>query len=583
MLRKFISLTVIGLWGVFVLQLPEKANAATPLTKAEIQDLRNLVQLMRLNEPKRKAKHKDAMTPGDGLSTGRASLADLRFNDGSLARVGEQAVFRFLPQTRNFRLSNGTVLLVIPPGQGQTRINTPSAAAAIRGSALFVRYDQATDTTLVGALTNSGIQVYNQNASQSQELQAGQMIVVVKGKFKGLYDFDLRTFYDTSDLVRGLDLPLRGKPSPDPAIAQVQQETAAAVAAQKPIVGQGVVENPTFVKLTASTNSSTSNNNVRDNTPVNTLLETGQVFSNQEKQPLQIIETDQPLKPYIPSESVTKPPNPSPSVTPPTENSKPPSEPSIQPPTSSQIIEPIKPSTPNNQPPTNGNTTNPPTTPVTPVTPPTTPITPVTPPTTPVTPVTPPTTPVTPVTPPTNGNTTNPPTTPITPVTPPTTPVTPVIPPTNGNTTNPPTTPVTPVTPPTTPVTPVIPPTSTIPITPVTPPINTTPITPPTTPVTPVIPPTSTIPITPVTPPINTTPITPPNNGIPIIPVTPPTTPVTPVNPPTTSLPTNGNTTNPTPSVSPPSPPTTTPAPTTKPPVPTSINPLTPMPPKPST
>ncbi|WP_017315899.1 FecR family protein [Mastigocladopsis repens] len=281
MFRQFFVLLVISLWGVFVLPLPEQADATTPLTLAVIQNLRNLVQLMPQKKPRRQARKSDAIIPGDGLSTGRSALADLRFNDGSLARIGEQAVFRFLPKTRNVRLSTGTVLLLIPPGRGQTRINTPNAAAAIRGSGLFVRYDQETDTTIVGALTNSGIKVFNKDASQNQELQAGQLIVIVKGKFKGLYDFDLRTFYQTSDLVQGLDLTLKyGVPNSDPAIASVQAETAAAVAAQSPVNGQGVVENPSFVKLTTTFPSSPNNNIIRDESPVDTLLETGQVLSN---------------------------------------------------------------------------------------------------------------------------------------------------------------------------------------------------------------------------------------------------------------------------------------------------------------
>ena len=214
MFYKSFLLSVIGLWGVLLLPLSNQASAITPLTRAEIQNLRNLVQLIPRNNQKiRPARKLDAMIPGDGLSTGRASLADLRFNDGSLARIGEQAVFQFLPKTRDFRLSNGTVLLLIPPGRGRTRIQTPSAAAAIRGSALFVRYNKQTDTTIVGALTNSGIQVYNKDASQTQVLQAGQLIVLVKGEFQSFYDFDLRNFYETSELVRELDLN-RQNPAP---------------------------------------------------------------------------------------------------------------------------------------------------------------------------------------------------------------------------------------------------------------------------------------------------------------------------------------------------------------------------------
>ncbi|MEJ6482800.1 FecR family protein [Nostoc punctiforme UO1] len=252
MFYKSFPLLVIGLWGVIVLPLPNRVSAITPLTRAEIQDLRNIVQLIPKDKlKKRPARKLDAMTPGDGVATGRASLADLRFNDGSLARVGEQALFQFLPKTRDFKLSNGTVLLLIPPGRGQTRIQTPNAAAAIRGSALFVRYNQQTDTTIVGALTNSGIEVSNKEASETKVLEAGQMVIIVKGKFERLYDFDLRNFYETSQLVRELDLNRQSPvPTPDPAITSVQAETAAALKAQPPIKGEGVIENPSFVQLT---------------------------------------------------------------------------------------------------------------------------------------------------------------------------------------------------------------------------------------------------------------------------------------------------------------------------------------------
>ena len=295
MFRKLLPLLVIGVWGVTVVPLPERASATTPLTRAEIKKLRNLVQLVPKNRQQRAARTSDSMFPGDGLATGRASLAELRFNDRSMARIGEQAVFQFLPKTRNFRLSNGTVLLLIPPKQGQTRIQTPNAAAAIRGSALFVRYDEQTDTTTVGALTNSGIEVSNKDASQRRVLEAGQMLVIVKDKIQGLYDFDLRTFYETSDLVRGLDLTRQtGVPSLDPAIAKVQEETVSAVAAQKPITGAGVIENPTFVQLTdtppnsasvpgnavTSTKDNSPAGTSRGNSPLESLVDIEQVLLN---------------------------------------------------------------------------------------------------------------------------------------------------------------------------------------------------------------------------------------------------------------------------------------------------------------
>jgi len=388
MFRKFFPLVAIGLWGVVMLHLPNRANATTPLTKAEIQDLRNLVQLMPQHRPKRQAHKLDAMIPGDGLSTGRSSLADVRFNDGSLARVGEQALFKFLPKTRNFRVSNGTILMLIPPGKGQTHINTPNAAAAIRGSALFVRYDKETDTTVVGALTNSGIQVFNKDASQSQMLQAGQLMVIVKGKFQGLYDFDLRTFYETSDLVRGLNLTQNGVANPDPAIAKVQSETIAAIKAQSPVTGKGVVENPSFLKPTANSANLPSQEIIKNNYPTNSLLDVGQILPINVPSNVNNTGTTRDLTPT--GSNGNNNPNNSSNVGGSNNLGN-----------NNQITPVIRPSNQlENQPPSSTSTTPihpadagpPPVTPITTTTPPVTPITTTTPPVTPITTTTPPVT-----------------------------------------------------------------------------------------------------------------------------------------------------------------------------------------------
>jgi hypothetical protein len=271
MFTKNLQRLLISLSIVTVFPLGQQAQAITPLTKAEIQEIRNVVQFIPKNSSQiRPARRSDTISPGDGVSTGRSSLADLRFNDGSLARVGEQAVFQFLPQTRNFTLSNGTVLLLIPPGRGQTRIKTPNAAAAIRGSALFVRYNPESNTTIIGALTNSGIEAINQDASQNLVLKAGQLMVVVDGKFQGLYDFDLRDFYERSSLVRDLDLTRQNSmPIPDPALASVQAETVQALAEQRPIAGENTIDNPSFLTRNAQANNSENRGNGINNNSEN--------------------------------------------------------------------------------------------------------------------------------------------------------------------------------------------------------------------------------------------------------------------------------------------------------------------------
>jgi FecR protein len=206
--------------------------AQTPLTKATVASFRNQVNLMPRNQRARPVKVADQMKPGDGLATARSARADLRFNDGSLARIGQQVVFRFTVGNRNLALSNGTLLLLIPPGQGKTQVNTPNAVTGIQGSALFIRYDPVTDATSVGALTDSGIKVWNRDQTESRTLKAGQLLVVTQGPLRDPVNFDLQTFYQTSLLAEDLRLNDAGFVDSDAAIAQVRRETLAGVAAQ---------------------------------------------------------------------------------------------------------------------------------------------------------------------------------------------------------------------------------------------------------------------------------------------------------------------------------------------------------------
>ncbi|MGF1498251.1 MAG: FecR domain-containing protein [Elainellaceae cyanobacterium] len=255
MFRKVTLLLTALVWSAGSAILPQAAWSTTTLTRADIERLRNQVNLIPDGRSARPATLDDLMTPGDALSTAREAFAELRFNDGSLARVGELVLFQFVPNTRTFQLSNGTLLLLVPPGRGNTRIRTPNATAGVRGSALFVRYNQETDTTLVGALTTSGIEVGNSDLSQRQELKAGQLAVIVGDRIESVYEFDLTTFYETSELVRGLNLEttenLQGVRADlrDESMTQVRQETTDALQAQSPVTGPGIIENPSFVQL----------------------------------------------------------------------------------------------------------------------------------------------------------------------------------------------------------------------------------------------------------------------------------------------------------------------------------------------
>jgi hypothetical protein len=249
--------SLTGLLSLAVLLLTVlPAEASTPLTRADIEALRNQVEFLPRGRSARPARMSDVLSVGDALRTALSSRADLRFNDGSLARVGEQATFRFVPNTRNFRLNNGTVLLLIPPGQGRTNIQTPSAVTGIQGSAVVVRYIPDRDLTLVMALTNNPTGPMTVTAGACEDgvcnnqveypLYAGQIALIQQNQVQ-VMAFDLHTFYQTSPMVDGLELNNPEAEAPLGSVLEtVRQETLEALEEQ-PEFSEGTPLTPDMI------------------------------------------------------------------------------------------------------------------------------------------------------------------------------------------------------------------------------------------------------------------------------------------------------------------------------------------------
>lgn len=238
--RSLLSYPLIA--GIFIglsLLIPPLAQANL-LTRAEVYKLLNQVQLLPYRQSPRSAKLADELVPRDALRTGTRSRVELLFNEGSLARIGSNAIFRFVRGTRSFQLRNGNILAMIPSGQGMTRIVTPEAITAARGTALLVQHDSTKNTTLVGALTNNlagSILVSNHDGEDTVRLRAGQRVSVVDGVVGSVEDFDLQEFYQACDIAAGLapgqeQLVTQESPKVQETLNIIRAETAAALAEQ---------------------------------------------------------------------------------------------------------------------------------------------------------------------------------------------------------------------------------------------------------------------------------------------------------------------------------------------------------------
>ena len=207
-----ITLITLGLFlGIIItFSLSNPVKAQSVLETAEVYKIRNQVDLNRQNRSSWiPARLGDDLIPQDAIKTGANSRAELLFNEGTLVRTGANTIFRFPPGTRDFELNSGSALIMIRPGQGQSKIVTPEAQITSQGTALFVQHNPNNNASLVGVLTNSPngpVKVTNNSGEIAIELDAGQFVSIINGAVGVVEQFILPMFYETVELSTGLGI-----------------------------------------------------------------------------------------------------------------------------------------------------------------------------------------------------------------------------------------------------------------------------------------------------------------------------------------------------------------------------------------
>jgi hypothetical protein len=77
------------------------------------------------------------ITKENAVVTGDKSRAELKFNDGSVVRLGQFTVFTFKEGTRDIDLKQGSALMSVPKGMGRTNIKAAAVTAAITGTTVL--------------------------------------------------------------------------------------------------------------------------------------------------------------------------------------------------------------------------------------------------------------------------------------------------------------------------------------------------------------------------------------------------------------------------------------------------------------
>lgn len=150
----------------------------------------------------------DVLVPLDELSTGANSLAQLVFDPGgSLIRLGQNSLFRFVPDGREFVLEDGTVMLVTPPGAGGGRLVTPAAVAAVQGS-LVVAVARENNGSNEARFLNftSNVELRNPDTDAViGRLTPGQAALTIDGELIAIANFDIAAAIETVSLLGRLE------------------------------------------------------------------------------------------------------------------------------------------------------------------------------------------------------------------------------------------------------------------------------------------------------------------------------------------------------------------------------------------
>ncbi|MEM7580186.1 MAG: hypothetical protein AAF316_10100 [Cyanobacteria bacterium P01_A01_bin.80] len=235
----FVSLFFTSLFAL-VWSTPVQAQRDL-LTRAQVYRVLNQVQLLLRNKPVRRARLRDVLVPLDALRTRGSSRAELLFNEGSLARIGSYATFRFKSGLRRFQLPGrglrsetilemrkGVAVVMVPSSGSTTKVETDGATLNIlafksdgeplpegdnlpsdiaenfRGSAVAIIADDTNKNSRFLNLTRHPVVVNNTQGTQTVILRGGQTVAVRNGVIGEVETFDLKKFYQTSKLAAGL-------------------------------------------------------------------------------------------------------------------------------------------------------------------------------------------------------------------------------------------------------------------------------------------------------------------------------------------------------------------------------------------
>jgi hypothetical protein len=188
---------------VATLALARLAVAASKSDAHVTQVIRD-VRLLASAAGTRPAAVNDAVREGEAVRTGGESRAELTFTDQTITRLGANTVFSYGKGAKEFDLSSGAALMVVPKEAGTVKINTAAATAAVTGfTALVESHPKGVNKWMIIEGTACVTQLNAEPGKPCTTLRAGDMLILQPG-IRGLgsiHTFDIKKTMETAKLV----------------------------------------------------------------------------------------------------------------------------------------------------------------------------------------------------------------------------------------------------------------------------------------------------------------------------------------------------------------------------------------------
>lgn len=199
--------------GFFIYLVFVSGGWSSDLGSAKITAIRNKVEKGELGQTRR-AVVQDSLPDGQRLDTRQNSLAELKFNDQSLARLGANTTFSYNSESRLVQIDRGTALIHTPPGNGGLTITSGGVSGTVSGNTFlltaFSEQGKATGGFALLVLEGRSMTRVTGPDGFVVEIRPGQMAVVGSGS-KGaprIFNVNLAQTIRTCPLIGAFPDPL---------------------------------------------------------------------------------------------------------------------------------------------------------------------------------------------------------------------------------------------------------------------------------------------------------------------------------------------------------------------------------------